>query len=317
LKTEILYQYPLEDEYLIERVLPFPGGKCVVLRWKYPNTVKIDLISLKDGAFAVSEIVAFEEFKSEYHLFRTSNGFGLMIETNEMLLWKDLDSKPETIRIANPFRGDKFGRKYRVNLSSFDEGTNTFYFGFEPRTSHGFPARYWAKLNLKKRSLLGISLSEQWKWSTEKELDLNNYPKTKFAFSETEFLSIKELMVKSDLLYVHTIGGTTTRLKSGSSYEFSIISKLSTDGTFIQNFPIEEGTGNFSTSKEYFILHNRSNKKRLTFYKTDDYSVAFEVSLTPKQNLAEGKSTFLLCDIFENQLYFYNARLFTICKFSE
>lgn len=170
----------------------------------------------------------------------------------------------------------------------------------------GFPARFWAKLDLN---------HSKPNWSNLNELNLKYYPQTEFGrFPWTDWLNICDLMKKGDYLYIHTTGGAKTRLKSGARFEFSIVSKLSQNGNLLENYSIEEGTGIFTIKKDYFILHPRNKKRSLYFYNTESFKVDFEVSLTPKQNLGDQKSNFLRTDLIEENLYVYNSRFLNVCR---
>ena len=114
-------------------------------------------------------------------------------------------------------------------------------------------------------------------------------------------------------MFIHSTGGSSTRLKSGNSYEFNVIAKFSEAKNWLQNFTIDEGLGKFNTAKEYFVLHPRKRKNKLTFYNAEDFKPEFELSLTPKQNLGQLKNSVSI-DLIESKLFIYNHQFLNYCS---
>ncbi len=141
-----------------------------------------------------------------------------------------------------------------------------------------------------------------------------HYLNRRLGFPSEEWLNICDIMKKDELIFVHTNGGASTRTKSGSDHEFSIITVLTTKNKFLRNYQIEKGNGFFASTKDYFILHPANNRKKLLFYNTINFQVDFEISLTHKQNLGEANSYYIKADYDGENLYIYNASFLNICK---
>jgi hypothetical protein len=247
--------------------------------------------------------------------FKYKTGFGLIDYTDTLMLWNTPDAQPEIIKISNPHPPDNYGLKYHTNHAMYNEDDGHLYFGIEERNRYGYPAKYWSKLELSQETSSASSNPQIIaKWGNLNQLKLSNYPVTEFGKYPNEWLSICSLRANNTGVFMHTIGGSVTRLKSGPAYEFSLITELNFKNEFIKNHIVEEGKGYFSTLKNYWICHPRKNKRKLLFYNTDNYCVDFEVSLTPKQNLADGSGIYVFADLYHDNLYIGNAHFFNICR---
>ncbi len=308
MKTEIVSQYIREDDFYFNKVVAFNNHSFAILSSKYPNKLKLEIINEHLEKCYVSMLSELPELKGifEFSLFAYKNSFGLIGGTQKILLWNNEAGRVEIIGISNPFRPDKDGYKYHTVNASTDHFHNTLYVSLEDKKHNGFPARHWSQLDLNGNKVT---------WKNLHELNLNHFPITKFGkYPETEWLNILDLMIKKNNLYIHTTGGATTRTKSGKPYEFSIISQLNTNNEVLKNHSIEEGIGLFCADKNYFVLHPRNKKRKLHFYNTENFQLDFEISLTPRQNLGQQKSNFILSALTGDYICVYNAHFLNICR---
>lgn len=291
MKTELLYEYDLEEGIEISRVLPIDqdnflvlvckaekgkkefciniiGGNTPIIAGNNPRKIKVTPIQERDG---LNHFTA---------LFKYKSGFGLMEYTGRVLLWESLGGKPVRVSIQDPFlSANEFVKGFTSFISH--EG-NEFIIGIEEPISSGFPAKYWAKLALRPKSFFWIKSSFiRPDLGKLYRLDLDQYPITsRHKFPEGEWLNILQLIKREDKIYLHTNGGAASRTKSGPDYEFSILSILDRENNLIKNVNVEEGKGCFSTDKKYFILHPRKNKTKLLFYSLENLEIAFEVFIS-------------------------------------
>jgi hypothetical protein len=321
MKSEIVLQHKVEDGYSIFGIAPVNSNCCAILCCKYPNEIKIEIIGEQRFNFPINDPFFSDIYTNR--LFKYKNGFGIISLTEKLLLWDDIHSEPEKVKIKNPYKRDKFNRPHYALNPFFDDSSNALYCLINEMGWAGGDGRYWAKLELKLDSIFQfIRKKISAKWGEKYELNKKNYPQTclstvmqnDYSDFPLDWLSIKELMFNKDNVFVHTIGGSTTRTKSGKSFEFSIVSKLSEENQLISNHNIEKGLGKFSCSREYFILHKRSNKKKLVFYKTDTFEIDFEITLSSSQTLPIIAGNFLNVDFYEKNLYVYNSDTLNVCK---
>jgi hypothetical protein len=242
---------------------------------------------------------------------------------HELWLWPAIDAKPQKIKIPDPLfnKSGEYNHNHHATRVFFDADTDLFYSCIEYERNFSYPARYWATLNLnngKSRwSILDpLGLKAKPVWSKLNQLPSDSYPPTEFGrepWLDIEWLSICDLQSIHGYVYAHSVGGATTRLKSGNKYEFSLITKLSTANKVIEHFLIEEGRGFFSCDSHYFILRKRGQKK-LLFYNTNNFKVDFELSLTPTQNIGTDKANYVDMDLLGDNLHIYNLRFYNRCK---
>ncbi len=315
MKTETIYQYQLEPGYIINKIIPLSEYTCVVVISKYPDMAKIEIIGDNNKTIDISDLEGLQKGVSYKSFFKYKTGFGLIDYTDTLILWNTPNALPEKIKISNPHPQDNYGLKYHTNHTMYNEDDGHLYFGIEERNRYGFPAKYWSKLELSHETSSASSNPQiNAKWGYLNQLELSNYPVTEFGKYPNEWLSICSLMANNSGVFMHTAGGSVTRLKSGPEYEFSLITELNLKNEFIKNYPVEEGKGYFSASRNYWICHPRKNKKKLLFYNTNNYSVDFEVSLTAKQNLANGSSNYVFADMLGDNLYLGNGNFFNMCR---
>ncbi len=308
MKTEIIYQHDLEDEFGISKVVVFNNNSFGILSGKYPNKLKLEVINEnweKLYSCMISELPELQRI-FEFSIFTLANSFGLIGGTQKLILWNNQARRLEITDISNPFLPDRDSYKHHTINASFNRFDKALYVSLEDKKMSGFPARYWSRLDLNGNNAT---------WGNLNELNLNHFPNTEFSkYPETEWLNICDLMIKDSKLYIHTTGGTTTRLKSGKRYEFSIVSELTADNEVLKNNTVAEGEGIFSADKNYFVLHPRDNRRKLYFYNTINFELDFEISLTSKQNLGQQKSNFILSTSMSDYICIYNALFLNICK---
>ena len=236
MKTDIVYKYNLEKGFTIQKILPIDDSNCVVLISKWPDIIKVEIVGENPKTFIISEYSEISKGVSYKSFFKYKDGFGLMDYTETILLWTDIFSEPKLLKIENPFLTDEHGRKNYTLQASCDNLSNSLFFAIEDKGHSGFPAKFWSKLILNNNnSLATITYDTVLRWSSLNKLDLNNYPTTWYRtyHPNDEWLNICDLMKKGNRIYVHTNGGKATRLKSGPQSEFSIITVLTDDNTFI------------------------------------------------------------------------------------
>jgi len=315
MKTEIVRQYQLEAGYTLNKVIPIAENNYIVITNKWPDVIRIQAFGDTEFTIYPSDIKELEKGYQNKTFFKHGRGFGLIENTETLVLWPKITEPPEIIKIENPFPADSFGRKFHTNCAAFDETENAIYFGIEDQDRHGYPGRYWAKLEFSKKNMWIFSSSKiSAKWDALKELDLSNYPITEFRKYGHEWLSLRSIQRKNSKTYIYTNGGSVTRLKSGPDYEFSLISEFDSQQAFVKNYEVEEGEGFFTTCNRYYVCHSRKNKKRLIFYNLNDFAIDFQVSLTPKQNLGDANTGFVIADMCQDNLYIYNARFLNSCR---
>jgi hypothetical protein len=151
------------------------------------------------------------------------------------------------------------------------------------------------------------------------ELPKNEYPISKIQQEHAEFpmqewVHIRDIFCIEGSCYVHTLGWSHPRVLNGIYSDFSLISKFDHELNFICNFNIEDGFGNPSTTRKYFILNPRKKKSRLYFYNTSNFCIDDEVSLTPKQNLGTETNKWIKADLIDDLLLVYNAKFLHFCQ---
>lgn len=322
MKTEILLQHKTEEGYFISGIVPLRDNCCAVLSTNFSDIYKIEIVGEKSFNITVDNPLYRDVFHNSF--FKYKEGFGLSYLTEELILWDSIDTAKYKTRIVNPLKRDKFNRYHYVTSASYCEQDKSLYCLVNDIGRLGFPARYWTRLRLIENSLFSFFKKEFiGRWNSKFELNKKNYPITffsqlmqdKFPNYADDWLSIKEIMVNQENVYVHTIGGATTRNKSGKSFEFSIVSKLSKDNELIANYNVEEGQGKFSSSKEYFILQKRSNKKKLAFYNINTFEVDFEITLNSK--LSPSMRGYLNTDFYDGRLYLFGGNTLNVISVVE
>jgi hypothetical protein len=309
MKTEIIQAYKPRDEYYIKSLVNLNSSTTVVFATKYKSPSFIDI--LKDGEVINSiDLSLTDNFDTRGYyncLFAYKSGFGLFHYTNQFVLWREIESKVELINVVNPFKPDQADRKIKCSKAIYDPLIDKIIFSLDDYAHHGASPRFMSDVTLKDKNAV---------WGRLFELPKDKFPTTAFAkfLGNNDWLNIKEFVSKSGELLVHSTGGSSTRLKSGNPYEYSIVAKFDSEKRWLRNFTIEEGIGKFSTNNAHFILHPRKKKNRLVFYSSSDFQVEFDLSLTPKQNLGQLKNSSILTDLLEDKLFVYDHQLLNYCR---
>lgn len=312
----IIYQIKNKPSNCISKVLPLNNKSFVVLSLKLPNTAKVEIIGINSSIYYDYYFENFS-YNSAFNniLFKYKDGFGVFNCFNTFLFWGDIKKKPKIYKIKNPFQLDGNSKKYFTKIASFDDASDSVFLGLEEKGPSWDYARYWTQLHFQKKKLFGINIPKtNLVWKNKNELPLQEYPQTwNHKKPNEEWLNICDLMIKQNEIFIHTNGGKLTRVYSVPECEFSIISQLTLQNKLIRNFPIKEGNGFFTSSKDYFILQNRENKELLTFYETENFEIESEILLHPKRHLDGENSHYLKTDFFQGNLYLYNANFLNIC----
>ena len=322
MRTEIKHIYTPRDGYFIDSVLPLEETITAVFTSKYEQPSFLDIIGL-DKLILSIDLSTIKEFDtSNYYkcYFNLGEQFGMIHRAEELLLFDSKNPNDyEIIKILNPFKPDQHDRKTNAEKVSTFLIDNKILFGLADYSCYGFPPRYLTHLALtNKKGILGISKEKRIaKWDKLEEIPKNHFPETQFSkfLDNRDWLNIRALTQINNDIFIHSTGGTSTRLKSGNAFEYNIVAKFDKEFNWIKNFEIEKGIGLFSTEKQNFILHPSNNRNKLFFYSTDkDLELDFEISLNAKQNLGKEKATQIQADKLNDSIYIYNHRFLNICK---
>ena len=324
MKTEIVHSYIPREGYYIDTVLPLTENKTAVFTSNYEEPLLLDIVSLGEieETINLSTITGFDTTSYYKCYFNLGEQFGLMHYTEELLLFNiDNLNNYEIAKISNPFKPDNHGRKTTAERASPYLVGNKLLFGLASFSHYGYPPRYLAQLEItKSKPFLGLGKEEtKIKWGHLFELPKEKFPTTEFGKynDDSDWLNIRDLVQIDDIILVHTTGGSSTRLKSGNSFEFNIIAKFDKDYHWVEKYEIDRGIGKFSTDKKFFIQHSSNKKNKLIFYALDTLKIEFEISLTAKQNLGEQKATQIKADSLNNNIFIYSHRFLNICRLIE
>jgi len=326
MKTEIIYQYKPVEGFYISQVLAMNEKTIAVLNIKYrsPSLIHVIVDNLIVKQIDLADFKNFNSSSSENSFFIYKNGFGLIDYTNTILLWENIYSEPIIITISNPFVADSARRRHRTKFAEFNIKDECLYFGIEDISSSGFPARYWAKLEIS-HSLTGDVSA---KWNCLNELPIESYTETShrqrletqkswgfyLSAKEKDWLNINAIMIKDERIYIPTDGGFLSRAKSGIRYEYSLISILDMENNLIRNHEIIEGTGNFTFNKNQYLLHSKEKRNKVFIYDTSDFKIESEVTISSKQNLGVEKNIHLAMNIVGETFYLYNTFFLNTCN---
>ena len=280
-----------------------------------PFTLYIDIIvngKVKDRI----DLHSIEDYKQDHKaiIFGYKNGFGLIHYDNNqhqyeyIYLWETIDNLYKKVKIINPFPTDEFGWIAHPIQGSYMENNSIV---FSLKAYRHFMAQYWSILQIADNFSSAT-------WVTKlNELDLNLFPET-YTKKNTgsDWLSIIAISYINDKIHIQSNGGDRSRSKTGPAFEFNIISVYDMKGNPIRSVQIENGTGNYSSSKEYLIVRKEEDKNKLIFYKTMDYSYE-ELSLTSKQNLGNIKLSVhdqIKTDSFLSKVWIYSRRFLHECE---
>ncbi|MFN8437904.1 MAG: hypothetical protein U0V72_09700 [Cytophagales bacterium] len=321
MKTEIIHSYFPREGYLIDSALLLTENKIAIFTSKYKEPSFLDVIDLDNTnrSIDLSKILNFDTSNYYKCYFNFGDKFGLIHRAEKLLLFDHNDFNSfEIFEIQNPFKPDKHDRKTNAELASSSLIENNLLFGLADYAHYGFPPRYLCQLEKSKsKKLLGFGKEDiQYKWGKLFELPKHHFPETEFNKfgSDNDWLNIRAISQNDDSIFIHSTGGSNTRLKSGNPFEFNIIAKFDKHYKWLENFQIEKGIGRFSTDRKYFILNPLEKKNKLYFYSTIDFEIKFEISLTAKQNIGQEKATQIKADKINKRLLVYNHRFLNVCR---
>lgn len=318
MKTEIEHSYKPREGYIIDSVLTISKNVFAIFSSKYKSDSFLEI--LKDSTitqeFNLSRIKNFNTSNYYKSYFIIGNEIGLMHYAKEIVLFNQEDiSRYEIINISNPFEPDSHGRELNANINSH-LSDNQLLFGLDDYAHYGFPPRFISELSFKTNSIFGLNKKRIAKWDSLFELPKEKFPETEFHKfgSKGDWLNIRTFYKRKESLFIHSTGGSSTRLKSGTPFEFNIIAEFDTKFNWIKNHSIQEGYGNLNSNKDYFIFKVREKRNKIIFYDSQRFNITDELSLTPKQNLGSEKITRFKFDKVDENFILYNAGFFNICK---
>jgi hypothetical protein len=322
-KTRIEYVYsPPEGDY-IHTVLSFDVSTTFVLRSN--NNVPRTIDKLVNGVLVNSCEAPYLEqsdwdklgrkllFKyGAYLAVFNVNGDITLLDTTSLEVTQTMTSANMS-KEDDPFKN--------LHFASYNEDKEELVVGIHGLNTINNSAKSLAKVVKKRSSIFSLNKKKSFNFENVKSLPLEKYPVTCGQLppfdANPEWLNINSVMSKENSVHVHTNGGMLTRLKSGSRFEFSFITKLDFEFNWQKNYEIEEGFGCFSRDSDYFILHSRKKRNKLLFYNTSNYEIEFDVSLTPKQNMGKEKQQWLKFDFNNKHLFVYNSLFLHICLLLE
>lgn len=324
LKTILLHSFKPNNPSYILQVLVLDKNRYLV---RIGNPSQQDTIELKGIEERNIKIKFHAGYKLESQInsiFKFKNSFGVFSHPNKVYIYnQNFDLDNEYIIVNNTYskKSTDYNDYCRVSFADIEHKEDLLlYFGIESSSFRHFSPRYFARLNFdQKKSFFSKHKSNDFELNWEKfnELKSQYYPLPSFSMlglTGKNWLNINSLMVKENLIHIHTNGGERTRLKNGPNHEISILSILTQSNKLIKNYNIEKGRGHFSADKKYFLLHPEKSKNKLYIYNTINYNLEFEISLTKKQNINDENTYYLNFDLIEDILFIYNAQFLNIAK---
>ncbi|MFK7964041.1 MAG: hypothetical protein AB8C46_08745 [Burkholderiaceae bacterium] len=315
MKSKIIDQVDPPENWLIAGALVLAGGARVLYTTHLRAGNVIEVFGSVRRTLDVTAAVDHRQLK-HHSLFVFGEGFGLCDWNNsKLLLWHQIDSDMVEFAIRqSPDSSIEVSPRY-VGLASYDSVNERLVLGINSNNGPAAVARYLTALSLPMDSVARPGADPGIEWCDARPLDLQHYPKTSLNHQPgSEWLGISALAVSDGTTYVHSKGGSLSRTKSGPEYEFSLLSALDDLGGAPRNLPVQEGNSSFSSDKQYFIQRPRSRKK-LVFYKLENMSEAFDLSLKPEQNMAniDGK-VMVGADINGDQMCIYSLQHANFCQ---
>ncbi|MDN5216952.1 hypothetical protein QQ020_33080 [Fulvivirgaceae bacterium BMA12] len=311
MKTKIIHEYKLNPGQEISRVLPLSSNDFAVLTYQ-SGKPSLNIHGSHERQIDLPDIKKVDDLNRYCSLFNYKDGFGLAQSFGRLSLCQNLSGNLKTVQLKHPYP-EKQHYPFLASVG-YREADDSFIAGIENEFSVGFPAKYWTQIRLEKKKVLGLQMPRlNWTLGELRALDLNKFPPTTRNYSDGEWLNMQTIGVDTNRLFIYTNGGAATRSKSGPNFEFSIISEFDGDHRFIGNHTVEEGIVFFSSDKKYLILLPR-NKKKLFIYDKNTFCMAFEISLTPKQNLGTKTTKYLSVDMWGNCLYLYGKDFLHRCE---
>jgi len=239
-----------------------------------------------------------------------------LLNFNNIIIWEDIVNTNEfkILKIQNPIKLDWAKRGRYPVCCSYSKYRNSLYFTI------GDYGTVKSTTSVRELKLSKPIFSIKWeksffKWTGNYlKLPLDHYPETYLSSRQLfDELSIINILAKEDELHFHTKGGSSSRSKSGPYYEFSIIGVYDNKMNLKKVYEIEFGNGFYSSDKKFFIVHRHKGKNKLIFYKTENYEIFGELSLTPDQNLGDNKSLTIKAQLQGDKIIVYNDFFMNVC----
>jgi|GEM_PF-2915958 len=312
MKSQILATYiPLEG-YHITRVLCFDKHNTLVVLAKHDMPYLLD--KLIDGIVVNTTSLDFKakndiERIRRKSFFKIGDYLGVFFPDSSIQFIDSVSlNVVDTLYPSNELPTQYCNKTLNPFLASFYLNTNELIVGLEDYGKIGYPPRYLVKL---------VFQDDRFTWGKPEPLPLSKYPKTYFienSLNSDDWLNIDALIAKNNSCYIHTTGGGITRQKSGQRFEFSIVSKFDQNLDWQDNYVIEDGLGIFSSDERYFVIRSKHKTGKLFFYDTDDFTLKFNISFTPKQNLGIQKKKHLQFDLYHDRLFVFHTKFLNICE---
>ncbi|WP_299060530.1 hypothetical protein [uncultured Polaribacter sp.] len=319
MKTKFIKTYKPREGYGFEWIFNTDKSTTITISNKFQSPTFID--KYVNGKIIDSICLdKYKDFKyassfNGYGVINSSDFFGLIFKTDKIILWRNHDfEKYSIVKVKDSLTLD-INNYHKVSLSCYNEYSNKFIVALEDLYYKNGAPRYVSSLKINQKSFLRKPSANFEK--TLFELPKDKYPKVSINddWPNHDWLNIRDIFTNEHFLYIYSTGGAKTRTKSGSAWDYSIVSKFDFKKNWICNFEIAKGQGNHSSDKKYFILRPQEKKKRLYFYSTKDFTKKFELSLTSKQNLGIQKNSGILkFDLFGENFIIYSNDYLNFCK---
>jgi hypothetical protein len=319
LKTEFITTYKPREGYGFGWIFNTDESTTIVISNKFQSPTFID--KYVNGKITDSICLdVFSDFKNAssfngYGVINSADFFGIVFKTDKIILWRNHDfQKYSIIKVKNSLTLD-INNYHKISLSCYNEYSNNFIVALEDLYKKNYPPRYVSNLKIGPKSFLRKPSAN---FETPLfELPKDKYPKVRINddWPNHDWLNIRDIFTNKHFLYIYSTGGSNTRVKSGSAWDYSIISKFDLKKNWICNYEIAKGQGNHSSDNKYFILRPQEKKNRLYFYNTIDFKKEFELALTSKQNLGIQKNSGILkFDLVDGNFIIYSYDYLNFCK---
>ncbi len=316
--TEITYSFNKKDNHIIKRAFFLDYDTVAVFTSNDTDNFSIHIIEKSESTIELSDISDISSSTFYKKIFRYENGFGIIDSDDNIILWTDYRKNEYlSYKIKNPFHSNSDNNKPNPYIVDYDSFSKKLIVALEDHDRIN-SARYWSTISLIDDKLGWLKgKTRKCKWTRNlTQLDLKNYPETEHRkfLGRDEWLFIEAISMINSKPLIYTKGGSITGLKSGPTFEFSIMSKFDSNGKWLENYFLENGKGVFTTNKKHYILQPHSKKASLLIYSTDDFRMIDKISLTTKQNLGANRPNAVKADIYDDLILIYNANFLNICR---
>lgn len=320
MKTSIINQLKLKAPQTLRQVLPLDESNLVL--WIYEGDKSfLKIRGTKERNIRLPSPAKFGWHRNNFmwtndnsytSLFSYKNGFGVATSYGKVSLWETPEAHPRISCIKFPFAKEAHYKGF-IGKVTYDTQSDSFIVGYceEVSTWH---SKYWAKFSARVGGPLSrLRPLKQMVAPALNLLPIDKFPPSKLGDINHFWLTIKSIGCHNSQLYFHTNGGRSTRSKSGSDFDFSIICEYSASGEWVENHTIEEGNVYFGPDTSQMLLITR-NKRKAFIYKTYPFTLEHEISLTVKQNLGDIDSKHLNGQVMGDRLYLWGGNSFTVSQ---